>query len=179
MSRLHLILAVLGVSLFGLQLGASANPVPERNLIGEWMNAEASLLLELRADRQAILTVPTFKQGEKTEPQFGAYSLKEGVWRLKISDLNKRQFDFSIASLDGNRLMLRGANDAQMVFYRIGLRFEDLDRNRDGVLEHHEVKDTRLGRYFNDIDTNKDTQLTPPEFVAYWIRYPPPVVIQR
>jgi EF hand domain-containing protein len=175
----RLILSLVAIVAIALPLASAQNPVPERNLIGEWMNDDGSLLLELRADRQAIFTVPTFRQGEKSEPQFGGYFLKDRVWTLKITDANHRDYVYNLVSLDANKVNLIGVNKAQMVFYRIGLRFSDLDRNRDGVLELDEVKDTRLGRYFNDIDANKDGQLTPAEFVAYWIRFPPPVVIQR
>jgi hypothetical protein len=158
---------------------AAANPVPERFLIGDWQNEDGTLLLELRADRQAVFTVPTLRKGETTEPRSGRFYVKDGLWTLEETDLNHRTERYKVVSHDFNTLNLFGRNEARITLYRIGVRFSDLDRNRDGILEHDEVKDTRLGLYFNDIDSNKDVQLTPAEFVTYWRRFPPPVVMQR
>jgi hypothetical protein len=164
---------------FVLAPSVQANPVHERNLVGEWQNEDGTLLLEMSGGREAVFTVPTLRQGETTEPRPGRYFVQNGLWVLEVSDLNNRKERFQIVSLNYNTLNLLGRNEAKLTLYRIGARFGEFDRNRDGLLEFHEVKNTRLGLYFDDIDANKDAQLTQAEYVTYWRRFPPPVVIQR
>ncbi len=104
---------------------------------------------------------------------------------LTLEEVAKTSLSVSFFGLDANRdgrldarefeasLIKNPPKEQHIRFQRIGRRFSDLDRDKDGLLSNEECEGTTLvGKRFES-DVNRDARIDPVEFVGFWAKFPP------
>ncbi len=157
-----------------LSLNAAETPLTsESHLLGIWMSADGAQTLTLRANRSAVREIVLAQEKGSLEVEFGSFTVRRGHWMLALRDVDGRQFTYGLVSHDPNRITLTDDRGNLWQFHRIGMRFDDLDKDGNGVLILEEVINTSLSRRFADYDANVNKQLDRQEYVRFWEKFLP------
>ncbi len=169
---LRLFLAVVMLAPSPILLNAAETPLAsESHLIGIWMSADGAQTLTLRANRSAVREIVPAQEKGSLEVEFGSFTVRRAHWMLTLRDVHGREFTYGLVSHDPNRITLTDDRGNLRQFYRIGMRFDDLDKDGNGVLIVEEVMNTSLSRRFADYDANVNKQLDRQEYVRFWEKF--------